>query len=179
MLRACLKSRYWRAAGSCRPGMRGPASLHSPVLRQALKHLCLLILTLSLTRVSAADPEKATLAAGCFWCVEGIYERVPGVLEAVSGFSGGKLENPTYESHSDHTETFDVTFDPDKVLACLRLSSEFCTPPSRPKLRPRRQSPSYPRNPRQVSPRRTHARYLQTVRTHSPENNPQQKIQLK
>jgi len=35
-LRACLKSRYWRAAGSCRPGMRGPASLHSPVFRQAL-----------------------------------------------------------------------------------------------------------------------------------------------
>ena len=36
LLGACLKSRYWRAAGSCRPGMRGPASLHSPVLRQAL-----------------------------------------------------------------------------------------------------------------------------------------------
>jgi len=42
-LRACLKSRYWRAAGSCRPGMRGPASLHSPVLRQALKSFLIAI----------------------------------------------------------------------------------------------------------------------------------------
>ena len=78
------------------------------------KYLCLLILTLGLSHISAAEPEKATFAVGCFWCVEGIYESVPGVLDAVSGFSGGKIENPTYESHGDHTETVDVTFDPDK-----------------------------------------------------------------
>lgn len=75
---------------------------------------CLLI-TLGLTSLSAAEPQKATFAAGCFWCVEAIYENVPGVIDAVSGFAGGTLEHPTYRNHGDHTETVDVTFDPDQV----------------------------------------------------------------
>ncbi|MFH1499983.1 MAG: peptide-methionine (S)-S-oxide reductase MsrA [Verrucomicrobiota bacterium] len=75
----------------------------------------LLALTLVLGRLHAAEPQKATFAAGCFWCVEALYESVPGVIEAVSGFSGGKTDNPTYKNHGDHTETVDVTFDPDKV----------------------------------------------------------------
>lgn len=77
--------------------------------------ICGLLAVLSLNVLRAAEPEKATFAAGCFWCVEAIYERVPGVLDAVSGYSGGRMQNPTYRNHGDHTETVDVTFDPDVV----------------------------------------------------------------
>lgn len=81
-----------------------------------MKTLFLVIaFALGLSRLQAAELQKATFAAGCFWCVEAIYERVPGVVDAVSGFSGGKTANPTYQSHGDHTETVDVTFDPDQV----------------------------------------------------------------
>ncbi len=79
------------------------------------KLILLMIISLGLVRLHAAEPQKATFAAGCFWCVEAIYEKVPGVLDAVSGFSGGKSDAPTYASHGDHTETVDVTFDPDRV----------------------------------------------------------------
>ena len=41
--------------------------------------------------------EKATLAAGCFWCIEAIFKKVRGVLEAIPGYTGGVIENPTYE----------------------------------------------------------------------------------
>lgn len=74
-----------------------------------------LVLSLCPIALSSAEPQKATFAAGCFWCVEAIYEHVPGVLDAVSGYAGGKMEKPTYRNHGDHTETVDVTFDPDKV----------------------------------------------------------------
>jgi len=62
---------------------------------------------------------KLTLAAGCFWCVEEIYQEVPGVNEAVSGYSGGKEINPTYTQVSagltGHTEAVEVYYDPSKV----------------------------------------------------------------
>jgi len=63
--------------------------------------------------------ETVILAAGCFWCVEEIYEHVPGVSEAVSGYSGGKEENPTYKDVSagktGHTEAVEVMYDSKKV----------------------------------------------------------------
>ncbi|HUQ73443.1 MAG TPA: peptide-methionine (S)-S-oxide reductase MsrA [Burkholderiales bacterium] len=63
--------------------------------------------------------EKATFAAGCFWCSEEAFEHVPGVVEAVSGYTGGKVKNPSYEQVSSgrtgHTEAVLVTFDPAKV----------------------------------------------------------------
>lgn len=68
------------------------------------------------------DPELevATFAGGCFWCVEAYYEKnVPGVVEAVSGYSGGEVENPTYEAVSggrtDHTEAVQVYYDPAEI----------------------------------------------------------------
>ena len=45
-----------------------------------------------------AATETAIVAGGCFWCVEADFERVDGVISAVSGFTGGSLENPTYEA---------------------------------------------------------------------------------
>jgi peptide-methionine (S)-S-oxide reductase len=59
--------------------------------------------------------EKAYFASGCFWCVEEIYESVIGVKEAVSGYAGGKDNNPTYRNHGDHAEAVEVQYDPTKV----------------------------------------------------------------
>jgi peptide-methionine (S)-S-oxide reductase len=62
---------------------------------------------------------KATFAGGCFWCMEEAYERVPGVIAAVSGYMGGSVKNPTYEQVSSgrtgHMEVVQVEYDPSKV----------------------------------------------------------------
>ncbi|WP_445730388.1 peptide-methionine (R)-S-oxide reductase MsrB [Marinobacter mobilis] len=60
--------------------------------------------------------EVATFAGGCFWCVEAGYEKIPGVVEAVSGYTGGHLANPTYPQvgtgNTGHTEAVQVYYDP-------------------------------------------------------------------
>ena len=61
----------------------------------------------------------ATLAGGCFWCVEADLEKIPGVLEVISGYSGGTMENPTYKQVSSgktaHTEAVQVYYDPNQT----------------------------------------------------------------
>ena len=63
--------------------------------------------------------EIATFGAGCFWGVEAAFRRVPGVLDAVSGYAGGHTENPSYRDvctdRTGHAEVVQVTFDPVKV----------------------------------------------------------------
>ena len=63
--------------------------------------------------------EKATFGAGCFWGVEYVFRRVPGVQEVVSGYSGGSTPSPTYEQVCSHTtghaEVVEVTYDPARV----------------------------------------------------------------
>ncbi len=59
--------------------------------------------------------KKAYFASGCFWCVEAIYESVEGVEEAISGYIGGKTQNPSYEDHADHAEAVEVIYDPETV----------------------------------------------------------------
>lgn len=61
----------------------------------------------------------ATLAGGCFWCLEAVYDALKGVTDVVSGYSGGQVVNPTYEAvcngTTGHAEVVQVTFDPDQV----------------------------------------------------------------
>jgi peptide-methionine (S)-S-oxide reductase len=63
--------------------------------------------------------EVATLAGGCFWCLEAVYDELNGVLDVVSGYSGGHLENPTYyqvvNGNTGHAEVVQITFDPQQI----------------------------------------------------------------
>ena len=83
--------------------------------------LCLFLLNVpstnaksSLSKNSQQSIETATLAGGCFWCVESDLERLPGVIDVVSGYSGGHLKNPTYREvssgQSGHLEVVQVTY---------------------------------------------------------------------
>ncbi len=94
---------------------RSIESLVRRTLQLTLLALCLGTSLVFPQRLTAGEPQKATLGAGCFWCVEAIYERVDGVLDVVSGYAGGKEQNPTYENHGGHAEAVQITFDPDKV----------------------------------------------------------------
>ena len=66
--------------------------------------------------VSPVQAEQAIFASGCFWCTESDFEKVEGVREAVSGYIGGAVENPSYEAVSSgrtgHTEAVRVDYDP-------------------------------------------------------------------
>jgi len=75
-----------------------------------------------------ASKELATLGAGCFWCVEAVYEQLPGVHGAVSGYMGGTVDKPTYEQvcgkKTGHVEVVQVEFDP-RVLTYAELLDWF------------------------------------------------------
>jgi len=79
----------------------------------------LLMLVLAASPVHAQKTEMATFAGGCFWCTEEAFEKLPGVISAVSGYMGGSVKKPTYEQVSGgrtgHAEVVQVTFDPAKV----------------------------------------------------------------
>ena len=69
-----------------------------------------------MTHDSRPTTETATLAGGCFWCLEAVFERLKGVEKVVSGYAGGDLPRPTYQmvcsGMTGHAETVSVTFDP-------------------------------------------------------------------
>ncbi|MFT4959823.1 MAG: peptide-methionine (S)-S-oxide reductase [Paracoccaceae bacterium] len=94
--------------------------------------LALLIAIAGIARcgaASAADLETLTVAGGCFWCVEADFEKVDGVTEAVSGFTGGTLKNPTYKAvtagGTGHYEAVEITFDPAIVSREILLNMFF------------------------------------------------------
>ena len=59
---------------------------------------------------------KIILAGGCFWCMEADFEKLAGVTDVISGFTGGTLKNPTYNgNHEGHLEAVEITYDPAKV----------------------------------------------------------------
>jgi peptide-methionine (S)-S-oxide reductase len=80
------------------------------------KNLALLLSVLSACASTVALADKAVFAGGCFWCMESDFEKLPGVTDVISGFTGGTLKNPTYNgNHDGHYEAVEVTYDPDKV----------------------------------------------------------------
>ena len=88
-----------------------------------MKWLLILILfgipMLNDSDTKAVQPETATFGAGCFWCVEAIFQRVSGVIEVESGYAGGDVDDPTYEEvvsgTTGHAEVARVTFNPDII----------------------------------------------------------------
>lgn len=83
--------------------------------------LSILAMSAALASAESAKPktEIATLGGGCFWCVEAQYKMLPGVFKVVSGYAGGKTDNPTYEEvcegKTGHAEVVQIHFDPAKV----------------------------------------------------------------
>ena len=77
----------------------------------------------------AAETEVLTVAGGCFWCVEADFEKVRGVSEVVSGYTGGNVPNPTYkqvvQGGTGHYEAVQILFDPDAVSRAQLLDLFF------------------------------------------------------
>jgi peptide-methionine (S)-S-oxide reductase len=69
-----------------------------------------------LSTISTVAADTAIFAGGCFWCMESDFEKLDGVSNVISGFTGGTIEYPTYSgNHQGHYEAVEVTFDPDIV----------------------------------------------------------------
>jgi len=85
-----------------------------------MKKNIILILSLFLSILygekSMKEMQKATFGAGCFWCVEAVFERLEGVVDVIPGYSGGHKNNPTYKEictgTTGHAEVAQITFDP-------------------------------------------------------------------
>ena len=73
----------------------------------------------STNSMNANKTEMADFGGGCFWCMEAVFERLPGVISVTSGFAGGTTDNPTYEQvcteTTGHAEVTEVAFDPSKI----------------------------------------------------------------
>lgn len=76
----------------------------------------LLLTTTLLAFAASALADKAVLAGGCFWCMESDFEKLAGVTDVVSGFTGGTAQNPTYNgNHEGHYEAVEITYDPARL----------------------------------------------------------------
>ena len=75
--------------------------------------------TTNLQSMTNIKTDTATLGAGCFWCVEAVFQQLDGVLKVTSGYSGGTIPNPTYEqvcgNRTGHGEVAQVIYDPSKI----------------------------------------------------------------
>ena len=89
------------------------------MIRRIIALLAVLGLALTATPAFAQQRAQAVFAGGCFWCMEHDMKAIPGVLEVMSGYTGGKEKHPTYEQVSSertgHYESVRVTYDPAKV----------------------------------------------------------------
>lgn len=90
-----------------------------PPWRFVLPLLLILVLIARAQTMDTHKTEKATLGGGCFWCTEAIYQLLPGVKSAVSGYAGGDEPNPTYREvcngNTGHAEVIQVEFDPSVI----------------------------------------------------------------
>ncbi len=85
----------------------------------SLTFLLLITFLTSIPVFSQSDTEKAIFAGGCFWCMEAAFEEVEGVIDVISGYTGGDIPNPTYEEVSTgktgHYEAIEVKYDPAEI----------------------------------------------------------------
>jgi peptide-methionine (S)-S-oxide reductase len=93
------------------------------MLRNLLSSSVLAIAFLSAPGVKAAE-ETAIIAGGCFWCVEKDMDHVKGVVKTTSGYAGGTMASPTYESHKGYTEAVEVVFD-NSIITYDQLLAHF------------------------------------------------------
>ena len=94
-----------------------------------MKYLIIIFIILTNTNFSySAQIDKAYFAGGCFWCVEESFEKLNGVEEVISGYSGGKTENPTYKEvtygNSGHFEVVEIIYDKE-VISYKELLKNF------------------------------------------------------
>jgi len=75
-----------------------------------------LVMAVSLSCSITVLADKAVLAGGCFWCMESDFEKLEGVSDVISGFTGGTVKNPTYTgNHQGHYEAVEITYDANKI----------------------------------------------------------------
>lgn len=88
-------------------------------LIRSILPLLFLFFVLSTLAKEKTKLETAIFAGGCFWCMEGPFEKLPGVVSVVSGYCGGKEKNPKYEDvghgQTGHRESVLITYDPEKI----------------------------------------------------------------
>ncbi len=78
--------------------------------------LIFLLCAILLSFVAPATADKTILAGGCFWCMESDFEKLDGVTDVISGFTGGTLKDPTYSgNHAGHYEAVEISYDPSQV----------------------------------------------------------------
>ncbi|MBL8555866.1 MAG: peptide-methionine (S)-S-oxide reductase MsrA [Phenylobacterium sp.] len=95
-----------------------------------MKKLAFPLVVAAVALVAGAAPaasglKTAVFAGGCFWSMEKGFESTPGVVSAVSGYSGGSSTSPTYENHAGHLEAVKVTYDPAKISYTQLIDSYY------------------------------------------------------
>lgn len=101
--------------------------LYKSIIKILILFICYLVQGCNYTAMSQ-NLETVTLGGGCFWCVEAVYQDLKGIEKVVSGYSGGNVENPTYEQVStgrtNHAEVVQITFNP-QVMTYQKLLEIF------------------------------------------------------
>ena len=80
--------------------------------------MVMMMMTVLATGALGADrkgQEKATLAGGCFWGMEELLRKLPGVVKTEVGYTGGDVRHATYQNHEGHAEAVEITFDPNRI----------------------------------------------------------------
>ena len=89
-----------------------------------MKKVLLILIFFFSSNLCAEENKKVYFAGGCFWCMEESFEKVEGVISVVSGYSGGRLKNPTYAdvvyTDSGHVEAVEITYNP-KIISYKKL----------------------------------------------------------
>jgi methionine-S-sulfoxide reductase len=109
----------------------------NPMLRIIVKYLLPTLFVFWVVPAESAQTrrEKATFAGGCFWCMVHPFHTLPGVVSVVSGYTGGRTANPTYEEvcsgTTGHVEAVEITYDP-SIISYRKLLDAFWQQKTRP-----------------------------------------------